>query len=188
MRRTFALLACLALFGCKKNDEPTSTSTSSAPAASPATTPNAMKITTPAFLPGQKIPVEHTCDGADTNPEVGWSGAPKSAKSFLLIVDDPDAPSGTFTHWIIFDMPAPMNNIPAAATGIGTQGKNDFGNAKWNGPCPPKGKGDHRYFFKLFALDVEKLGPSDGASRGEVEKKIDGHVVAKAETMGTFGH
>lgn len=182
--RTVALLIAFTIFGCKKADEESHAATTPTPTAD---TGPKLTVTTPAFLPGQKIPVEYTCDGKDVNPEITWSGAPAAAKSFLLIVDDPDAPVGTFTHWVIFDMPAPMNAIPEAAAGIGTLGKNDFGNAKWNGPCPPKGK-EHRYFFKLFALDVEKLGLSDGVSRADVEKKIDGHVVAKGETMGTFVH
>lgn len=178
-----AFTAAVGFVGCKKGAEEVQAAT---PVVTADTGPK-LTITTPAFMPGQKIPVEYTCDGKDVNPEITWSGAPPAAKSFLLVVDDPDAPVGTFTHWVIFDMPAPMNALPEAVTGVGTQAKNDFGNAKWNGPCPPKGK-EHRYFFKLFALDVEKLGLPDGTSRGEVEKKVDGHVVAKTETMGTFKH
>lgn len=147
-----------------------------------------MTVTTPGWAVGANIPALFTCDGGDKNPQVNWAGAPRNAKSFLLIVDDPDTPNGTFTHWIIFDMPVPMNSIPAAeAKGIGTVCKNDFGKTKWNGPCPPAGKGEHRYFFRLYALDVETLGLEDGCTRGEVEQKIEGHVLAKAETMGRYG-
>jgi Raf kinase inhibitor-like YbhB/YbcL family protein len=181
MRR--GLFVAAALIACKR--EPGGDG--SLPAASkPLDAAVTMTVTTPAWLPGQKIPKEFTCDGDDKSPEVKWANVPKEAKSFLLIVDDPDAPSGTFTHWVIFDMPAPANHLPEAEVeGIGTVCKNDFGNTKWNGPCPPKGK-EHRYFFRVYALDVEKLDLEDGCSRGEVERKIDGHVLARAETMGTF--
>ena len=146
-------------------------------------------ITTPSWLPGQRIPVPYTCDGDDVSPEVRWSDPPEGTKSFLLIVDDPDAPGGTFTHWIAFDVRAPSTHVPeggSAQKDIMTQGRNDFGHAKWNGPCPPKGKGEHRYFFRLFALDVKRLNLEDGATRGQVEKAVDGHVLAKIETMGTY--
>ncbi len=181
MRVAPIALLVLAVFGCKKGDD----EAKAAPAAPAAEVGPKLAIVTPAFLPGQQIPVDYTCDGKDINPEITWSGAPKEAKSFLLVVDDPDAPVGTFTHWVLFDMEAPMNAIPENVGTVGTVAKNDFGKAKWNGPCPPKGK-EHRYFFKLFALDVLKLGLADGVTRAEVEKKMDGHVLAKAETMGTF--
>jgi len=178
--RIGVLLIVAAIASCKRDPEPLPTpSTPSADA-------GGMTVTTPAWFPGGKLPKTFTCDGEDRNPEVKWARAPKEAKSFLLIVDDPDAPSGTFTHWVIFDMPVPANHVPEGeAEGIGTVAKNDFGNAKWNGPCPPKAK-EHRYFFRVFALDVEKLGLPDGCSRADVEKKIDGHVLARAETMGTY--
>lgn len=176
-----ALLLGLAASACKKDEAAV------APAKPPVDAGPKLTLTTPAFYPGGKIPVENTCDGKDVNPEITWSGAPKEAKSFALIVDDPDAPVGTFTHWVIFDMEAPMNAIPENTGAVGTVAKNDFGNAKWNGPCPPKGK-EHRYYFKVFALDVLKLGLPDGTTRADVERKMDGHVVAKTETMGTFVH
>lgn len=182
--RVLAVVAVMGLSACKKEEPAVSSSPSPAPSA-PA---SSLTVSTPAWLPGQPIPKEFTCDGEDKSPEVKWTNAPASTKSFALVVDDPDAPGGTFTHWVIFDMPIPSTHVPEAAQGIGTQAKNDFGNAKWNGPCPPKGKGEHRYFFRLYALDVDALGLPEGASRGDVEKKMDGHVVGKAETMGVYQH
>ncbi|MGZ5971632.1 MAG: YbhB/YbcL family Raf kinase inhibitor-like protein [Polyangiales bacterium] len=174
------LLCPLLVLSCKKEEEP---SKPAAPA--PDTGASSLAIETPEFFPGQPIPKKYTCDGEDLSPEVKWSKAPPVTKSFLLIVDDPDAPTGTFTHWVIFDMPIPSTHVPEAAKGIGTQALNDFGKAKWNGPCPPPGK-EHRYFFRLYALDLEDLGLADGVNRYEVEKRIDGHVVGKVETMGTY--
>ncbi|MGZ3455165.1 MAG: YbhB/YbcL family Raf kinase inhibitor-like protein [Polyangiales bacterium] len=174
------LLCPLLVLSCKKEEEP---SKPAAPA--PDTGASSLAIETPEFFPGQPIPKKYTCDGEDLSPEVKWSKAPPATKSFLLIVDDPDAPTGTFTHWVIFDMPIPSTHVPEAAKGIGTQALNDFGKAKWNGPCPPPGK-EHRYFFRLYALDLEDLGLADGVKRYEVEKRIDGHVVGKVETMGTY--
>jgi Raf kinase inhibitor-like YbhB/YbcL family protein len=180
MRRATLAIAFV-LLSCKK-EEPTT----SAPAPTADTAPaSTLAIETPDFFPGQPIPKKFTCDGEDVSPEVKWSKAPDKTKSYALIVDDPDAPSGTFTHWVIFDMIVPSTHVPEAAKGIGTQAKNDFGNAKWNGPCPPPGK-EHRYFFHLYALDVENLGLPDGTARMEVEKKMDGHIVGKVETMGTY--
>jgi Raf kinase inhibitor-like YbhB/YbcL family protein len=177
------LLLLLLALGCKKPDE----ATPPPPAPKPDT--GSMTITTRGWVAGANIPALFTCDGGDKSPQVNWAGAPRESKSFLLIVDDPDAPVGTFTHWVIFDMPYPMNSIPEGddAKGIGTVAKNDFGKTKWNGPCPPPGKGEHRYFFRLYALDVETLGLEKGCSRGEVEQKMQGHVLAKAETMGRYG-
>ncbi len=178
--RALLVFAVSVLLACKRDPEP------APPSASVVDAGTSMTIATPAWYAGAKIPKQFTCDDEDKNPEVKWARAPKEAKSFLLIVDDPDAPNGTFTHWVIFDMPVPANHVPEGeAQGIGTVAKNDFGKTKWSGPCPPPGK-EHRYFFRVYALDIEKLGLEDGCSRGDVEKKIDGHVVARAETMGTY--
>ena len=147
-----------------------------------------LTITSTAFTANGAIPSLYTCEGKDISPPLTWSGAPPGAKSFALIVDDPDAPSGTFTHWVLFDVPKDAWSLAQGASGIGTAGKNDFGDAKYGGPCPPKGKGVHRYFFRVYALDVDKLGPSEGATRGDVESAMKGHVLAKGELMGTFGH
>ncbi len=184
MRGSF--LALCVLLGCKKPDDAPPSPNLVKPAVDAG---NPMTIETPGWFPGANIPALFTCDGGDKNPQLRWSKVPKPTKSYLVIVDDPDAPGGTFTHFVMFDIPAEVNNLPEgeASELRGTIGKNDFGNAKWNGPCPPKGKGEHRYFFRLYALDLEKLGLPEGAPRADVEKKIDGHVLARVETMGRYG-
>lgn len=144
-----------------------------------------------AFANGAAIPKKFTCSGEDQSPVLEWSGAPPATKSFALIVDDPDAPGGTWVHWVIF-------NIPATSAGLhegtekkdrlpdGTrQGRNDFGKIGYNGPCPPPGR-PHRYFFKLYALNTE-LGIAAGAGKAELERAMDGHILAKAAWVGKFG-
>ena len=150
----------------------------------------AFTISSPSFRNGAEIPKKFTCDGADVSPLLSWSGAPSATKSFALIADDPDAPVGTWTHWVIFDLPASTSGLPENVaktadppTG-GRQGQNDFHKLGYGGPCPPPGK-PHRYFFKLYALDLQ-LGLKAGASKHEVERAMDGHVLAKAEWMGTY--
>jgi Raf kinase inhibitor-like YbhB/YbcL family protein len=175
----FALVACLAAPSCKKGDgEGPAADTGGGAAAT-------ITLTTSAFAPNAVIPKPFSCEGNDKSPDLAWTGAPKGTKSFALIVDDPDAPGGTFTHWVLFDLPASTAALPPAAS-VGTAGKNDFDKVAWSGPCPPPGKGPHRYFFKLFALDLEKLGPKEGAPRDEVEKAMKGHVLGRGELVGTF--
>ena len=180
MRRWLGLALLLA---CKKETPATAV----APAPSASTDRTTFDLETPAFLPSAAIPVEFTCDGADKSPELEWikRPAPPLTKSFTLIVDDPDAPSGTFAHWVHFDIEPPTNTLPAGAKGVGIEGKNDFGKLGWGGPCPPKGPA-HRYFFRLVALDVASLHLKEGATRAEVDAAMKGHVLAKAETMGTY--
>jgi Raf kinase inhibitor-like YbhB/YbcL family protein len=149
-------------------------------------------LTSSAFSEGQPIPRQYTGEGEDRSPSLTWSDAPEGTQSFALIVDDPDAPRGTFTHWVAF-------NIPAAARELGegtardrtlpngtVQGSNGFGRVGYNGPKPPAG-GPHRYFFKLYALDtVLNLRP--GASRDDVLKALASHILAEAQFMGTYTH
>lgn len=148
-------------------------------------------LETKAFPKGGEIPGKHACTGDDVSPALSWSGAPPDAKSFSLIVEDPDAPSGTFTHWIIYDLPAGTHQLPEnvaktdEVSGGGRQGRNDFRRAGYSGPCPPPGK-PHRYFFKLYALSSALNLPA-GASRQNVEAAMRGHVIAQAELMGKFG-
>ena len=150
---------------------------------------SAMKLETSAFSQGQAIPQQFTCDGQDRSPALNWSGAPQNTKTFALIADDPDAPAGTWVHWVIFNLPASANSLPEAipqtdtAAG-GTQGRNDFGKIGYNGPCPPPGK-PHRYFFKLYALDTT-LNLNVGAKKADVERAMQGHILAHAELMGTY--
>ena len=143
-------------------------------------------ITSSAFNEAGTIPGRYTCDGQDVSPPLTWSGVPQEAKSLALIADDPDCPSGTWVHWILFNLPSSFNNLPEkAASGVGIQGKNDFRKLGYNGPCPPKGK-PHRYYFKLYALDTMLNLPA-GATKAEVEKAIQGHILAQGQLMGKYG-
>lgn len=143
-------------------------------------------ISSPAFTEGGIIPLKHTCDGEDISPELSWMHPPEAARSFGLIVDDPDAPRGIFTHWVLFDIPADVEQLPAKASGIGKGGRNDFHHEKYGGPCPPPNHGEHRYFFKLFALDVPSLDLQVGAAREDVEQAMQGHILDQAELMGRY--
>lgn len=143
-----------------------------------------------AFTEGAAIPKKYTCDGGDVSPALNWSGAPAGTKSLALIVDDPDAPVGTWTHWIAWNIP-PDHALPENVQkteflpdGI-RQGKNDFRRIGYGGPCPPPGK-PHRYFFKLYAIDT-KLDLKPGVSRSELESAMKGHVLGHAEVMGKYG-
>ncbi len=148
-------------------------------------------VTTSAFPSQGTIPKKFTCDGPDVSPPLAWSGAPQGTQSFALIVDDPDAPVGTWVHWVLYDLPA---NTKELAEGVpkqeqlsngARQGRNDFRKIGYGGPCPPPGK-PHRYFFKLYALD-KKLDLSAGASKAETESTMKGHILAQAELMGRYG-
>jgi len=150
-----------------------------------------LAVTTTAFPAGGAIPTNYTCEGPDASPDVSWSGAPAGVQSFALIADDPDAPVGTWTHWLIWNIPPHSLGLPKGVPkeetlGDGTrQGRNDFRRIGYGGPCPPPGK-PHRYFFKLFALDA-KLDLKAGAKRDELEQAIKGHVLAQGELIGKFG-
>jgi Raf kinase inhibitor-like YbhB/YbcL family protein len=138
-------------------------------------------LTSEAFADRQAIPVEFTCDGPDRPPPLAWSEAPKGTRSFALVVDDPDAPSGTFRHWAIYDIPAsarsPGGDFPQAV--------NDFGKPGYGGPCPPKGHGPHHYRFKLFALDVERLDLSN-PKVAQVEAEAEKHILGRAQLTGIY--
>ena len=142
-----------------------------------------MKIDTPAFHEGKVIPKKYTCQGVDLSPPLFFHHAPKETVSFALIVDDPDAPKGVFVHWVAWNIPGNTTSLPVGAQ-LSHQGTNDFGEMGYRGPCPPKGK-PHRYFFKLYALDVN-LSLPEGISKKHLEKAIEGHVLAQAELIGTF--
>ena len=145
----------------------------------------ALKLVISAFPEGGQIPQKYTCEGQNTSPAIEWSGAPENAKSFALIVDDPDAPSGTFTHWLLFDVPATTHSLTEGDRG-GVAGTNDFGKRGYGGPCPPKGHGPHRYFFKLFALDVPKLEIHASAKRPEVDRALKSHAIEETQYTGRF--
>jgi Raf kinase inhibitor-like YbhB/YbcL family protein len=141
-------------------------------------------VTSSAFQSGAKIPDQFTCKGANVNPALQFRGAPAGTKSLALIVDDPDAPTGLFTHWLVWNIgPATSqvreSSIPAGAL----QGTNDFGKLSYGGPCPPSGT--HRYYFRIVALD-RTLDLKSGAKRKELEKAFAGHVLARGELMGRY--
>lgn len=149
-------------------------------------------LTSTAFKEGDTIPVKHTCDGADLSPPLEWSGVPQGTVAFALIADDPDAPAGTWVHWVLYDVPATVGLPESVAKveapkdlGGAVQGRNDFRRVGYGGPCPPPGPA-HRYFFKLYALDT-KLGLKAGASKVDVERAMGGHVLATAQLVGKYG-
>jgi len=139
-----------------------------------------------AFPEGGMIPAKYTCEGANVSPELRWNDAPVDTRSFALIVDDPDAPVGTFTHWVLFDIPANRANLAEGENKIGAAGQNDFGRAGYGGPCPPRGHGPHRYYFTLYALDIASLKLKAGASRRAVETALRGHILAQAQYLGRY--
>jgi Raf kinase inhibitor-like YbhB/YbcL family protein len=143
-------------------------------------------LSTPAFVAGGDVPKRHTCDGEDVPPLLIWSDAPEGTRSFVLIVDDPDAPNGTFTHWVVFDIPGDRTDLPSGARtdAIGVSGRNSARKLGYMGPCPPSGT--HRYFFRLSALDVATLSLTAGASREQVEGAMAAHKLATAELMGRY--
>ena len=144
-----------------------------------------LELTSSAFQDGGAIPTEFTCEGADRSPPLQWGEPPARTKSFALVVDDPDAPSGTFDHWGAFDIPPSTREIPAGQS-VGTQTANGFGKSGYGGPCPPKGHGPHHYRFKLMALDVDRLGLQDDAKASDVERAAEQHLVGRAKLTGIY--
>ena len=142
-----------------------------------------MKITSSAFQEGGNIPSKFTCDGGDSSPPLQIAEIPSGAKSLVLVVDDPDAPSGLFTHWIVWNISPQTNAIAEGSAPKGVQGTSDFGKSGYGGPCPPSGT--HRYYFKIFALDRELNLPS-GTKRNQLDAAMKGHVVAQGELMGRY--
>jgi len=142
-----------------------------------------MKITSSTFQEGGNIPSKFTCDGGDSSPPLQIAEIPSGAKSLALVVDDPDAPSGLFTHWIVWNISPQTNEIAEGSAPKGVQGTSDFGKSGYGGPCPPPGT--HRYYFKIFALDRELNLPS-ATKRNQLDAAIKGHVVAQAELMGRY--
>jgi Raf kinase inhibitor-like YbhB/YbcL family protein len=142
-----------------------------------------MTITSAAFQAGGNIPSKFSCDGANANPALRWQSTPASAKSLVLIVDDPDAPGGRFTHWLAWNIDPKTNSIAEASAPNGTVGENDFGSNGYGGLCPPSGT--HRYFFKIFALD-QQLDLPAGSKRAPLDAAMKGHVLAQGELMGRY--
>ncbi len=149
----------------------------------------ATKVTSTAFTEGTMIPAKYTCDGANISPPLAWSGSPATAKSFALICDDPDAPAGTWAHWVVFNLPASVTsldeNVPADKTlpNGARQGTNDFRKLGYGGPAPPSGT--HRYYFKLYALDTI-LDLAAGATKPQLLRAMEGHILAQGQLMGTY--
>ena len=148
-----------------------------------------MILNSTAFAEGQKIGSKYTCDGMNASPPLSWSGFPGETKAFALICDDPDAPMGTWVHWVLYDIPPAVTELPenlphgnSLSLG-GTQGTTDFGKIGYGGPCPPRGT--HKYIFKLYALDGE-LGLAAGATKEQLLDAMEGHVLAEAELMGRY--
>ena len=144
-----------------------------------------LELTSDAFADGQPIPTEYSCDGANKSPALHWGDPPAGAKSFALVIDDPDAPSGTFRHWGAYDIPASARSI-APGQRVGIEVSNDFGKPGYGGPCPPRGHGVHHYHFKLFALDVDRLNLGPGSKVADVEKDAAEHALAQGELIGTY--
>jgi len=152
---------------------------------------NIFELSTSAFTNMGSIPARYTCDQSNISPALVWRNVPQGTKSFALIVDDPDAPSGTFVHWVVYNMPASLTELSEALPAQQKldnrvlQGTNSFEKIGYGGPCPPKGHGKHRYFFKLYALDT-MLALQAGATKDEVINAMQGHIIAHAELVGTY--
>ncbi|HEX2494079.1 MAG TPA: YbhB/YbcL family Raf kinase inhibitor-like protein [Steroidobacter sp.] len=149
-----------------------------------------LQISSPAFAEGSAIPKKYTRDGENLSPPLKWSGAPRGTRSFALLCEDPDAPSGTFRHWAVANIPAEENGLSegmgAARAHGGDVGRNDFGRSAYDGPAPPRGHGLHHYHFRLAALDIEELEMSENKSAGELWRAVEPHILAQAETVGTY--
>lgn len=149
----------------------------------------ALTLTSSAFAEGAMIPKKYTCDADDISPDLAWSGAPAGTKSFALVCDDPDAPVGTWVHWVLFDIPAGVSALPsgvppdAELQNGARHGLNDFRRLGYGGPCPPGGT--HRYYFKIYALDT-RLSLVSGCTKAEVLATMQGHILAEGRLMGKY--
>jgi Raf kinase inhibitor-like YbhB/YbcL family protein len=149
----------------------------------------AIRVMSDAFAEGQPIPAKYTCDGQDISPPLRWTGIPTEARELALVVDDPDAPSGLFTHWLVYGLPPQTTGLPEGVppgetvSGGGRQGRNDFGRIGYGGPCPPSGS--HRYVFTVYALDAP-LGLPAGATRRQLFRAMEGHVIDKGQLIGRY--
>ncbi len=183
----FLILAPLILTSCAPAGSPTPAPLSTLESQ---TTDQTMYISSPAFENGKSIPAKFSCQGENVSPLLTWSGVPPRARSLALITEDPDAPSGTFYHWVVYNMQPTLTGLPekvpttGEVAGIGTQGSSGFGRTGYGGPCPPPGK-PHRYYFTLFATDLEPT-LSPGLNAAGLQKQLQGHVLAQAQWMGTF--
>jgi Raf kinase inhibitor-like YbhB/YbcL family protein len=148
------------------------------------------RLSSPSFQDNAEIPARFTCSGDGLSPALAWTDPPAGTQSFALIADDPDAPGGVFTHWVIYDLPSATHQLPEGIAHTADpegarQGRNDFDKVGYGGPCPPPGS-PHRYSFRLYALD-KKLNLRGGAPKSELERALKGHVLAQTELTGRFG-
>jgi Raf kinase inhibitor-like YbhB/YbcL family protein len=177
MRQPFALLAMLVLAGCGggetvKGPEPSA--------------PEKIRVASAAIRAGAPIPKRFTCDGQGTSPALRWSGVPARARELALLMEDPDAPSGTFVHWVVLRLRPDLRGLPEGRVPPGAiEAKQSFGDKRYGGPCPPEGDDPHRYVFTLYALD-RKLGLDGDAGPGEVRSRIRGAAIAKGALRATF--
>jgi Raf kinase inhibitor-like YbhB/YbcL family protein len=176
-------LALVALASCGARNEPSSRTDGGRPVEN--ATLAQIRLTSDAFQDGQPIPTQYTCDGANQSPPLSWGEPPQGTRSLALVVDDPDAPSGTFRHWGAYDIPAATRSI-APGQASGTQAINDMNKPGYGGPCPPAGHGPHHYHFKLFALDVATLGLAGNPKVVDVENAASKHAIGRAELVGTY--
>jgi Raf kinase inhibitor-like YbhB/YbcL family protein len=191
-----ALMIAIALSGCGGGEPTPSTAITPSPAGDAAedgdmaedgdtAEDGGMSITSSAFEENTTVPEVYTCEGENSSPPLAFNAVPAEAESLVLIVDDPDAPSGTWVHWVLFDIPAETEGFEAGekdgVSGVGSQDKTGYA-----GPCPPPGDGPHRYFFKLYALDVATLGLDEKASKSDVETAMEDHIIATAELVGLY--
>ena len=177
---TFAAAVCCLALGVVAAPSAAAEKTGKAP----------MQLTSTAFTEGAPIPGKYTCDDKNVSPPLKWSGTPADAKALVLIVDDPDAPSGTWVHWVLYDLPATVSelaeDVPKSqyVAGVAKQGLNDFQHLGYGGPCPPHGK-PHRYCFKLYALDA-LLDLKPGLTKKDIERAMEKHILAQGQLMGTY--
>ena len=180
------LLIALALPSCGGRSQVVSTPT---PANSATNDKAEIKLTSAAFNDDQPMPRAYTCDGINISPPLEWNGVPKTAKTVAIVCDDPDAPGGTWVHWVVYNLPADniglVENLPATENlkAGGFQGQSDFGKIGYGGPCPPSGT--HHYFFRIYALDGE-LPLKAGATKAELMKAMEGHVLLQGQLIGTY--
>lgn len=177
------LIAALSIFylSCAQPPKPDIAHTSNDKKMEKSVAPTSLSISSTAFAAGGMIPSKYTCDGANVNPPLDIEGIPDNAKSLALIVDDPDAPAGTWVHWVVWNIPVASHLNENEAPG--TQGTNDFNRRNYGGPCPPSGT--HRYFFKVYALDA-MLNLPDNTGKSQLLKAMEGHIVASGELMGLY--
>ena len=191
----FTTFLAFVMSGCGPRPSPPAAREVPTPTLAPSATPEKegqgmpSELTSTAFAPGEPIPQKYTCDGEDISPPLQWSDPPQGTQSFALIADDPDAPVGTWVHWVLFNLPAQARSLPEAVPSDAEladgsrHGKNGWGRLDYGGPCPPRGT--HRYVFKLYALDTT-LDLKAGANKKQVLQAMEGHILTQAELMGVY--